>query len=106
MATVNLETLTDEGRVRNLTGHERGLAARKHYNLAEFDKSGETVEVHIPDTLDAMTVSFFQGMFADSVRNTGAQFLDRYHFHASPVIMEQVLRGIERVKTRRGSALG
>ena len=103
MAEVKLELLTGSGRVRNLAGHERGLAAREQFNLASYDQSGEIVEVIVPDTLDAITISFFQGMFAASVKDIGDKFLERYHFHASPVIMEQVLRGISRVRTDRTS---
>jgi len=106
MPMINLITLTDDGRVRNLTGHERGLAARDMFKLSKLDDGSEVVEVHVPDDVDAITVSFFQGMFAESVKKAGQNFLEKYHFHASPSVMEQVMRGVERVRTVRGSVLG
>lgn len=104
MKMINLSDLTD-GRVRNLTGHERGSAAREMFNLDSLDASTEAVEVQVPEDLEGITTSFFQGMFAKSVRASQDKFLERYRFHASPAIMEQVLRGIDRVNTKRGSAL-
>lgn len=104
MTMINLSELT-EGRVRNLTGHERGLAARAKFNLDTLDASTDSIEVKVPEDLEGITTSFFQGMFAKSVRASQDKFLDRYRFHASPAIMEQVLRGIDRVNTKRGAAL-
>lgn len=106
MPMINLDSLTDGGRVRNLTGHERGLAARSEFELSKFDEADDIVEVHVPSDIDAITVSFFQGMFAESVKAAGADFLEKYHFHASPSVMEQVMRGVQRVRTIRGSVLG
>lgn len=104
MATINLNELT-HGKVRNLTGHERGAAARLQFNLDAFDKEGAPINVQVPDDLEGITTSFFQGMFAKSVRSAQNRFLEQYRFHASPAIMEQILRGIDRVNTRRGMAL-
>ncbi|WP_425410837.1 hypothetical protein [Hyphococcus sp.] len=106
MKEIELIKLT-KGEVRNLTGQERGVAARKFFNLDEIDEAGEPVRVVVPDDLDAITTSFFQGMFSSSVRsaNSAEAFLDRYRFEARSSIMEQVVRGINRILTPRGSAL-
>ncbi len=104
MASINLNELT-HGRVRNLSGHERGSAARAKFLLDELDKSNSRIDVELPPDLEGMTTSFFQGMFAASVKAAGSDFLDHYRFHASPALMEQILRGIEKVQTKRGSAL-
>ena len=104
MPMIDLEKLT-EGRVRNLTGHERGVEARRTFGLDAYDAGSEPIDVRVPDNLEAITGSFFQGMFAQSVRVADGDFLERYRFHASPAIMEQVLRGIEKVNTKRGMAL-
>lgn len=95
-----------KGRVRNVSGHERGVAARKQFNLDSLDFADQTVEVFVPDELDAIATSFFQGMFAKSVENLGSdvRFLQHYRFNASPVIMDQIIRGLRRVNTIRGSA--
>ena len=57
---INLDSLTDGGRVRNLTGHERGLAARRDFELSKLDQADGVVEVHVSDDIDAITVSFFK----------------------------------------------
>jgi hypothetical protein len=106
MKMINLDSLTNDGRVRNLTGHERGLAARAKFDLSNLDKSNDIIEVHVSNNIDAITVSFFQGMFAESVKFAGAGFLVKFHFHASTRVMEQVMRGVQRVRTERDSVLG
>jgi hypothetical protein len=104
MPTIDLAVLTG-GKVRNLTGHERGSIARQRFGLDAMDEAGEPVDVQIPEGLEGITTSFFQGMFARSVRASGQDFLNLYRFHASPSVMEQIMRGIDRVNTKRGSAL-
>lgn len=106
MKKIELIELT-KGEVKNLTGQERGVAAREFFNLDQIDEGGEPVRVVVPDDLDAITTSFFQGMFSRSVRSADSAevFLDRYQFDARPSIMEQVVRGINRILTPRGSAL-
>ncbi|MCY0094594.1 hypothetical protein [Hoeflea ulvae] len=95
------------GTVRNISGHERGVEARKKYDLDRLDAKGEVVSVIIPDDIDAVAASFFQGMFSESVKRFKSkdEFLRHYNFIAKPVMMEQILRGIDRSLTeRRGSA--
>lgn len=108
MHPIDLSKLTDQGRVRNLSGHERGLEARRKFDLANHDKNGVPVEVRVPGELNAITISFFQGMFAESVKKAGSEteFLRRYRFHASPAIMKQILRGINLISTQRDVVLG
>ena len=93
-------------RARNVSGHERGALARAKYNLDAADKKESVVEVIIPAEIDAVATSFFQGMFSGSVRHykTKERFLEHYRFNASPVIMEQIIRGIERSMTARGGS--
>jgi len=107
MAEISLEKIT-KSEVRNLTGHERGLAAREDFKLEDLDVSMDPVHVIVPDNLDAISTSFFQGMFAASVKRLGGKtgFLDHYHFHAKPHQMLQIERGIDAVQTRRKAALG
>ncbi|KII14128.1 MULTISPECIES: hypothetical protein [Phaeobacter] len=95
-----------QGKVRNLSGHERGAEARGYFDLNSLDETTEVVEVVVPDNLDAIATSFFQGMFARSVRKfrSEEEFLSHYRFAARPEIISQVMRGIERVKMERGSA--
>lgn len=105
MTELRLETLTD-GKVRNLSGHERGLKARDFYNLNEMDETEEVVRIIFPDDLDAIATSFFQGMFSESIKrfNSKEDFLSHYSFVARPEVIEQVFRGIDRVMMKRGTA--
>lgn len=93
-------------RARNVSGHERGALARARYNLDAADMQEAVVDVVIPAEIDAVATSFFQGMFSGSVRHykTKERFLEHYKFHATPVIMEQIIRGIERSMTSRGGS--
>ena len=105
MIEIDLGQLTKGGEVRNLSGHERGVAARKHFHLDEADQSDEEVLIHIPEEIYALTPSFFQGMFAESVHAAGndrGRFLARFRFAASPIVLRQIDRGISSVRTRRG----
>lgn len=97
---VDLGELTRGGEVHNLSGHERGLAARTFYALDDADEAGESVEVVVPSGVYTLTPSFFQGMFAKSVQAAGGNaggFRTRFHFQASPIVQEQIDRGIASV---------
>ena len=106
MTEIRFSELTEDGKVRNLVGHERGEAAREKWRLDELDRSDETVEVHIPRDLLTLSSSFFQGMFAQSVKKHGDEgFRKMYHFDASPIILQQVADGIRDSLMKR-NALG
>lgn len=102
MAEVRLSDLTKD-QTRNLTGHERGLEARIFFDLDALDEVSEPVSIYVPETLDALTTSFFQGMFAKSLARfkSDSQFLEHYRFMASPVIMRQVSRGLSALRMNR-----
>lgn len=93
-------------RARNVSGHERGAYARERYMLDEADRKQAIVNIFIPETIDAIATSFFQGMFSQSVKHykSKEKFLEHYRFNAAPVIMEQIIRGIERSMTSRGGS--
>jgi hypothetical protein len=107
MREINFKELTNDGEVRNLSGHERGRAARENYHLDEADAVSEAVRVVVPEDVYSVTSSFFQGMFSESVRNAGTRdaFLARFEFDAPPVVLRQIERGIEASLMRRGSIL-
>ncbi|MBR0834108.1 hypothetical protein JQ612_12985 [Bradyrhizobium manausense] len=107
MREISLKDLTNDGEVRNLSGHERGQAARASYHLDDADRDGDTVRVVVPDDVYSITSSFFQGMFSESVRKAGSRdtFLARFQFDAPPVVLRQIERGIEASLMRRGSIL-
>lgn len=105
--TIDLVELT-KGEVRNLTGQDRGVAARELFDLDSIDQTEEDVRIIVPADLDAISTSFFQGMFTASVRaaSSAEAFFARYRFEATPSIREQVFRGVERILAPRGTALG
>lgn len=108
MREIDLSELTRGGEVRNLSGHERGFAARQLFGLDGADKDVEPVFVRVPSSIYLLTPSFFQGMFSQSVQALGSsreRFLEHYRFDAPSVIMRQIDQGIERVQTRRGELL-
>jgi hypothetical protein len=107
MPKISLSELTNNGEVRNLSGHERGVAARVKYKLDQLDQGSEAVLIEIPDEVYSITSSFFQGMFAQSVRTLGSRdsFLAHYQFDAAPVVLRQIERGIEGSLIQRGSIL-
>lgn len=102
---INLRDIA-EGSVRNISGHERGVEARKKYGLDRLDAGDSAVSVVIPDDIDAVAASFFQGMFSTSVKRfkSKEKFLEHYRFIAKPNMMEQIIRGIDRSLTERGGS--
>jgi hypothetical protein len=103
---IDLGLLTRGGEVHNLSGHERGVAARESFNLDAFDAVKARVRIKVPDDIYSLTPSFFQGMFAETIHGEGDQkesFLARYNFDADAVIQRQIERGISAVLTRRST---
>jgi hypothetical protein len=105
MQRIDLSELTGDGEVRNLSGHERGLAARKKFDLDAIDARGESVVVVVPEEVYSMASSFFQGMFSASVLASGDRetFLSHYLFDAPTVVLRQIERGIEASLMKRRS---
>lgn len=105
MTQINLGDLTDE-RARSISGHERGVAARKTFCLDDLDKEVDAIDVVVPDYVQAIATSFIQGMFSKSVQRFGSKdrFLEHYRFVAEPFVVEQIVRSVERSLTRRGGA--
>lgn len=105
MTAIELSELTGNGRVQSLSGQERGVDARVHYKLDQLDSLDEVVTINVPDNLDAISPSFFQGMFAKSLLNAfdrdPERFLRHYSFHAPTHVLTQIQRGIAAVLTRR-----
>lgn len=99
---INIEALT-KGEVRNLSGHERGLAARAEFHLDDLDESEEVVEVLFPEHFRGISSSFFQGMFAESVHKSGSveDFFGHYRFAAPTHILAQILDYAQQALSRR-----
>ena len=105
---IDLDVLTENGKVHNLSGHERGLAAREKFALDRYDGEGAQVEIRVPDHIYAVSPSFVQGLLAASVQKLGLNrdaFFARYHLTASDLIKRQFDRGISAILTNRDLSL-
>lgn len=98
MATqvLNLDVLTDNGRVKNLAGKERGQAARQQLKIDELDTSPDVIEIIVPAYVDTISPSFFQGLFSGSIQRLAgkAGFLQKYRFSASEQARQWIDLGI------------
>ena len=108
--TVDLAEMTDNGRVTNLSGRPRGLAAREKYGLNWRDLTdARVVHIIIPNNLDSLTPSFFQGMFGaafPAVKKDRGQFFKYIIFEAPPLLTPQIDQGLAALEiTRDLSAL-
>ncbi len=104
---IDLGILT-KGKVHNLSGHERGLAARRRFGLDALDSDGVCHTVRVPDSMNAISPSFVQGLFAATLRAYGndvGKFENAYSFEASDLIRRQIERGIQNILMNRSAPL-
>lgn len=108
MAMIDLDLLTENGKVHNLSGHERGVAARQAFRLDQFDERAEAVEIRVPDHIYAVSPSFVQGLLAASLQRVGLNrdaFFAQYTLVATDLIKRQFDRGISAILTNRDFSL-
>ncbi len=103
---INLDELTGGGKIHNLSGHNRGLAARNLFRLDTYDASPseDEVEVLIPNHIYSVSPSFVQGLFSRSVQKLGnsrTRFYSRYNIVASDLVKRQIERGMAAILTNR-----
>ncbi|MER9357710.1 hypothetical protein NKI61_31355 [Mesorhizobium sp. M0514] len=100
---INLGVLAQDGRVRNLSGKERGVAAREALSIDKLDRESGVVNVVVPDYLDAISPSYFQGLFSQSIARLHGRerFLEKYHFQASDQIKQWIDIGIRNATSSR-----
>ena len=97
MEVIDLAKYTSDGKVRNLSGKDRGLDARIKFKMDDLDKDKKVVTVRIPDYVYAISTSFFGGMFGDSYSNLGRDsLLEKYHFEMPDTLWPQIEQGLER----------
>lgn len=98
MTQLDLAKYTADGKVRNLSGKDRGLDARAQFGMNRLDQSADTVTVIIPDYVYAVSTSFFCGMFSASYNALGGrdQLLEKYIFKVPPELWPQIEQGLER----------
>ena len=94
---IDLAHYTAGGKVRNLSGKDRGLHARARFQMDEEDLRADPVIVHIPDHVYAISTSFFCGMFGASYNSLGRDgLLRKYRFQVPAVLRPQIEQGLER----------
>lgn len=98
MTTIDLTPYTGNGKVRNLSGKDRGLAAREEFGLTDLDQGAETILVKVPDYVYSISTSFFCGLFSESFDTLGGAegFLEKYEFEMPQELWPQVEQGLER----------
>lgn len=103
MNEINLDAIAGQGRTRNLSGKERGVAARAQLRLEEFDSSPEEISILVPEYVDTISPSFFQGLFSQSIHalNGRDAFLSKYHFVANDSIKRWIEIGIRNASSSR-----
>ncbi|WP_374593006.1 hypothetical protein [Sphingosinicella sp.] len=99
---IDMSELTG-GLVLNLAGHDRGLAARELFKVAELDRAGHPVEVTFPENFRQVSSSFFQGMFSESVRFLGSveNFFAHYLFNAPAHVRAKLVDYAEQTLKRQ-----
>ena len=94
---IDLERYTSYGKVKNLSGKDRGLSVRKEFGMAELDHDADIVTVRIPEYVYAISTSFFCGMFGDSYETLGYDaLLAKYKFEMPEELWPQIEQGLER----------
>lgn len=103
MIEINLDKIAGGGRTRNLSGKERGVAARAQLGLDAMDNTCDQISVVIPAYVDTISPSFFQGMFSQSIRRLKSKerFLSKYHFVADDAIKRWIEIGIRNASSSR-----
>ena len=94
---IDLSSVRTSPSSRVFSGRERGLAAREKFNLNVLDHQSGGVTVVIPEGTYSMNMSFFLGMFGDSVRELGRdEFRQKYLFESDPVHLQSIEEGVNR----------
>ena len=97
-----------EGKVHNLSGHDRGLAARRSFRLDELDRDGVKHVVRVPKDIYGISPSFIQGLFADtlkSLNNSLEEFERCYEIDATDLIRRQIDRGLQNILIDRSTPI-
>ena len=94
---IDLEKYTANGKVRNLSGKDRGLDVRNEFGMDDLDRGTSDVIVRIPHYVYAVSTSFFCGMFGDSYETLGRDgLLKKYKFDMPEELWPQIEQGLER----------
>jgi hypothetical protein len=99
---INLEQVRSESKVHILSGRDKGDHWRIAFKIDELDQNEETVHVRVPEDVYLISISFFLGLFGDSVRHFGStKFLEKYLFEGNDDILPQVEDGIKQALKKK-----
>jgi hypothetical protein len=94
---IDLATARTSPQSRVFSGRDRGIAARRIFNLDKYDGTQDIVVVSIPRDTYSMNMSFFLGMFGKSVRRLGrSRFYEKYRFEGDAIHMPSIREAVER----------
>lgn len=62
------------------TGRDKGIEARKDFDLDSMDSENSVVYILIPSDTWGINPSFFGGMFEGSIKRLGENFEEKYKF--------------------------
>ena len=104
---ISFDHLTGEGKVKNLAGKERGVAARRDLDVDALDLSDSVIVVKIPAYVDTISPSYFQGLFSESIRKLHGRegFLSKYKFEANQNVMQWIELGIRNSVSSRDALI-
>lgn len=98
---IDLTSLVGDN-VHVLAGMERGIAARKAFEMDLLDAGDEGVVIVAPDNLEAIAPSFVQGFFSKTLSVLGEKgLLEKYRFELDSFLTEDMTNGIKRLKMSR-----
>jgi hypothetical protein len=99
---IELSKVAGDGSVHNLTGKDRGRAARDALELDWFEKQEGRIIIQVPSFLYAITDSFLLGLFSESIQRLGLEgFSAKYCFEADATILAQIEKGLRRAAAPR-----
>lgn len=95
---IDLDELTQGGRVHNLSGRPLGEQSRNWAKVEAMDNAIEAVSVEIPNHIYSISPSFFLGMFGESVLklNGPEPFFKKYQFTGPTKVVSQVRQWADR----------
>jgi hypothetical protein len=94
---INLADVRTPANSRVFSGRGAGEQARRHFDLDKLDVDDSVVTVSIPDWAFSVNMSFFLGLFGNSVRALGRDnFVKKYQFQCKEVHRAAISEGIDR----------
>lgn len=103
---LDLTKLVKDPESKVISGKDRGINARKEYDVDSLDTVSDRITVVLPQYIKIITPSFVMGMFSKSVLELGSvdAFMNKYEFQTSSLVLEQI-KNAAKLSLVQGSAL-